>query len=88
MKKIIFTLISSLAFFGSCATNIKTEKMLISAKKVDCVGVAPMKCMLVKNDKNSEWSYFYQNIEGFNYQEGNEYELIVEKIPVQESSYI
>ena len=44
----------------------------------DCVGVSPQKCMVV----NSE--LFYDQIQGFEYQEGTEYKITVRQIPVAE----
>lgn len=54
-----------------------TKTLLVDAKLYDCVGVAPMKCMRVKELPAGEWTLFYQNIEGFDYQSGTEYTLKV-----------
>jgi heat shock protein HslJ len=50
---------------------------------VDCVGVGPQKCMLVKENPEDEYTMFYDQIEGFDYEAGYEYELriLVETIP-------
>lgn len=57
------------------------KKMVISAETRPCqAGVMQKECMLVKNDKNQkEWSNFYENIEGFKYKEGTEYEIVVKE---------
>lgn len=91
MKNFLFTLAASVAFV-SCTTTNKPQaittlsehgvKMTIASEKRDCVGVGKMECLLVKENNQTEWRYFYNGIEGFNYQPGFEYELIVEKIPV------
>lgn len=54
----------------------------IASKKVDCEGVIPQKCLLVKMGDQKEWENFYDNIEGFVYEEGYEYviEVVEEKI--------
>ena len=44
---------------------------------VDCVGVAPQRCMQVKESPEDEYTLFFGQIEGFEYQEGNEYVLLV-----------
>ncbi|MCB9808963.1 DUF4377 domain-containing protein [Candidatus Nomurabacteria bacterium] len=43
----------------------------IAPNTVDCVGVGPMKCLVVNGE------YFYDHINGFDFVEGNEYEIIV-----------
>lgn len=55
----------------------KTEKMTIASEQGDCVGVAPMKCLLVKKEGQADWEFFYNGIEGFNYVPGYEYVLEV-----------
>jgi len=64
---------------GQCmeTPSVKTMILYIDSKLVDCVGVAPQQCMLVKEDLNSEWEMFYGSIEGFEYQEGTEYKISV-----------
>jgi heat shock protein HslJ len=44
---------------------------------VDCTGVAPQKCMLVREDPKDDWTYFYDQIQGFDYEPGFEYELVI-----------
>jgi heat shock protein HslJ len=57
--------------------------MLIVADHLEnCVGVGPQTCMLVKENPDDEWTYFYDQIEGFEYEEGYIYELLVNEIPV------
>jgi hypothetical protein len=56
----------------------KDEKtMIIAAQTVDCTGVAPMKCLQVKEKQSDSWGNFYSNIEGFTYEPGFEYVLKV-----------
>ena len=57
--------------------------MYIGPELVDCVGVGPQKCMLVKTDADAEYTYFYDQIEGFDYEEGYAYELLVQVDPVE-----
>ena len=44
----------------------------------DCIGVSPQKCMVINNE------LFYDQIQGFEYQEGTEYTITVRQIPVAE----
>lgn len=54
-------------------------RMVIASEKRTAMGVAPIEVLLVKEGDASEWSYFYSNIEGFNYEPGYEYILDVKK---------
>ena len=68
-------------------------KMFVKESKVPCQGVVPMECLQVKYDKEKEWQLFYDHIEGFNFEKGNRYEIMVtrtkrsEPIPADASSY-
>ncbi|MCA9928993.1 MAG: DUF4377 domain-containing protein [Anaerolineales bacterium] len=57
-------------------TESFTEKtVLVGAEKVDCVGVGPQECYLVKENADDEWTYYYDEIIGFTWEPGYEYEL-------------
>ncbi|WP_166922484.1 META domain-containing protein [Flavobacterium poyangense] len=72
----------------------ETLKMTVKENKVPCQGVAPMECLEVKYDNAKEWQLFYDHIEGFNFEKGNRYEIIVIRtkrqgdIPADASSYL
>ncbi|MGH7663928.1 MAG: DUF4377 domain-containing protein [Gemmatimonadaceae bacterium] len=53
--------------------------LYVAPVTVDCVGVAPQRCLLVKEHPNQEWSYFYGTIAGFTYEPGYSYTLWVER---------
>ena len=57
-------------------TNIST--LYVDSKLVDCVGVSPQQCMLVKDNVDAEWEMFYDGIDGFDYQEGTSYQISVD----------
>lgn len=71
----------------------ETLKMLVKENKVPCQGVAPMECLEVKYGNEKDWQFFYDNIEGFNFEKGNRYEILVIRskrqgnIPADVSSY-
>ena len=46
---------------------------------VDCEGEGPQKCMLVKEKPEDDYTLFYDQIEGFEYEKGYEYKLIVKE---------
>lgn len=59
-------------------TSGNDEKtFIIASETADCTGVAPMKCLQVKEKGSEDWQNFYSNIEGFTYQPGFEYTLKV-----------
>jgi len=60
---------------SSEATGTKT--LYVAHHLVDCVGVGPMKCMLVRETPDAEWTNFYSKIEGFDYEPGFDYQLTV-----------
>ncbi|HAC22592.1 MAG TPA: hypothetical protein DCF91_10955 [Porphyromonadaceae bacterium] len=68
---------------SSCSTSKNTQTLLINSEKIDCMGVAPMKCLQVKNlDKaDAEWETMYANIKGFDYEPGYIYKI---KVKVKE----
>lgn len=52
----------------------------INNAQVDCVGVAPQKCMQIKYHTTDDWQYFYDSIAGFEFTSGYYYML---KVAVQ-----
>ena len=59
----------------SCASSddIEILEFVVEPELRDCVGVAPMRCMVVNGE------LFYDAIEGFDYVEGFDYLLKVER---------
>ncbi|MEA3335254.1 MAG: META domain-containing protein [Chloroflexota bacterium] len=55
----------------------ETIVLYVGPTLVDCVGASPQKCMLVKQNPEDDYQYFYDQIEGFDYEEGYEYQLLV-----------
>lgn len=44
---------------------------------VDCEGERPMKCMQIRESESEEWTWFYDQIEGFEHEPGHRYQLRV-----------
>ena len=59
--------------------------LYVGPEKVDCVGVAAQECLLVRDSPDDEYEFFYSQINGFDYEPGYEYELLVQKTPVENS---
>jgi heat shock protein HslJ len=54
------------------------QTLYVGAEQADCIGVAPQKCLLVKEDPNGEYLFFYDTIAGFEWEAGFEYVLRVQ----------
>ncbi|MGA9271361.1 MAG: DUF4377 domain-containing protein [Lutimonas sp.] len=64
----------------SCS-SVQSEEIrtiFIADHLADCTGVAEQKCMLIKESPDEDWTYFYDGISGFDYEEGYSYELRVQ----------
>ena len=64
---------------GKAGAPLETiERMIyIAPNQVDCIGVTPQKCMLVRENPEDNWKLFYDTIEDFEYEEGYLYKLRV-----------
>lgn len=79
MKVFFMILILSLST-NSCeesADNQITKTLYVAHYLTDCTGVGPQKCMLIKENIEDDFSYFYDNIAGFDFEEGFNYTLKV-----------
>ena len=54
----------------------------VAPRTVACTGEAPQRCLLVRTEPGAEWTYFYDPIQGFAYEEGYRYRIEVERQPV------
>ena len=79
MKKIGLLLVACIAILASCSTTKDTEQITVASEKRMAMGVAPMEVLQVKEGNAREWTFFYSDIEGFNFEEGYEYVLEVKK---------
>ncbi|MGK7958527.1 MAG: META domain-containing protein [Crocosphaera sp.] len=63
--------------FKNMSDNSKAveKTVYISPETVDCIGVTPQKCLQIKENLEDNWTFFYGNIEGFDYEPGYFYEL-------------
>lgn len=83
MKKLSLLLIGMITLFSACETK-DTVKMTVASEKRMAMGAAPMEVLLVKEGDAQEWSFFYSNIEGFNFEPGYEYVLEVKKENIEQ----
>lgn len=89
-------LLSILLLIVSCTQQEADNEFTywVNSYTVDCVGVAPMRCMLIQKGETlvaGEWQNFYSQIEGFDFQAGYIYKIKVleeklENVPADASS--
>lgn len=68
-------MILSMLLFVAVNSCNKTQHIYVADHLVDCQAPGKQKCMLLKGKIVDNWSTFYGDIEGFNYEEGYEYLL-------------
>lgn len=64
--------------FTAQAQSTTVEEWFVADKQVDCTGVAPQKCLVVRKTDTPDWKYFYSPIKGFKFQDG-----VTQKIQVR-----
>lgn len=77
MKKALVVL--SLFFLGSFVHAQTIKKITIQEQTIPCTGVAPMECMQIQYENQTDWTLFYSSIEGFTYEPGYRYELLIQE---------
>lgn len=71
-------------FPGSLAEAQEIKSIWVAHRRVDCIGVAPQKCYLIKSHQYEDWRFWYSEIEGFEFEEGYAYELLVREVRVED----
>lgn len=56
-----------------------TKFIYVASETKPCVGVAPMNCLQIREEKDGPWRLFYGNIVGFERQPGIEYRLRIKE---------
>jgi hypothetical protein len=67
-------------------TDPEVLTLFVAPQLVDCVGIGPQTCMLVKESPDTDWTYFYDGIDGFDFEPGFYYELRVLRHRVENPS--
>lgn len=71
---------------SSCSTQSNELIYHVNSHTVDCSGVAPMKCMLIQKGEefnDEQWQNFYSKIDGFTFEAGYLYKLLVREEKVE-----
>lgn len=78
MKKYAF--LFALLLIGSLGFAQK-KTLYVADRRSSCIESATMECLLIKDSKKGAWQSYSSSINGFDYQEGFEYQLLVEVEP-------
>jgi hypothetical protein len=70
-------LLAAMIAVASCADP--RSILYVGPERVECTGVGPQLCLLVKERPDADWEYFYEGLEGFAYEPGYTYKLLVRK---------
>jgi hypothetical protein len=62
---------------GGSAPHAKGKTLFIKEAYADCEGEGPMKCLQVREKESDPWTLHYSGIDGFKYEEGYKYEIVV-----------
>ena len=73
MNKVMLLLLLPI-FLSSCGTN---KIIYVADTLADCEGVTSQKCFQIKEAMEEDWTLFYDDIEGFNYEVGFAYKIEV-----------
>lgn len=72
--------------YTACNDSTGPERELltlqVAAQTVSCQGEAVQQCYLVRQKSSEEWGNFYAPIEGFEYEPGYEYTILVLRMPL------
>ncbi len=83
MRHLLFLL--GTIFFLSCSAGDKNQDQhvyWVNSTKVSCVGLAPTKCLQIQKSETldpSAWEAFHAPIQGFDYQTGYIYKIVVKE---------
>jgi len=69
--------LSVLPFIEPPVLGEETKTIWVAHRRVDCIGVKPQKCYLIKSTQYEDWRFWYGEIEGFDFEEGYAYEIQV-----------
>lgn len=68
-----------MAAASEASALVPTEFTLyVAPQQVDCMGESPMKCLLVSREENGNYFPLYQGIQGFTFEDGYQYKLLVQ----------
>ncbi|MCY3743322.1 MAG: DUF4377 domain-containing protein [Candidatus Poribacteria bacterium] len=69
-KPIIPITVIFLVLTIGCGWDEHIETIIIGPYKVDCVGAFEQECYLEFNEERQRWEFFYEGIQGFDFEPG------------------
>lgn len=66
-------------------TEAETLTLWVAPYWTDCVGIPDRKCLLVSSDPAEEWEYLFDGIDGFAFEPGFTWKLMVRRFPLPDS---
>ena len=78
-----FLVVFAIVVFSFSCSNSSKKIVYIGDAKVDCEGEASQKCLQIKEEGQTDWTYFYDHIEGFDYEAGFFYKLKVKVTKIE-----
>lgn len=94
LRSIYAKLMLSLVLILGISMTSKADliRLVVKEDLASCTGVAPMTCMQVKYKTSKSWELFYGGINGFKYQPGYRYVILVDRtkrknVPADASAY-
>ncbi|MGH7461412.1 MAG: DUF4377 domain-containing protein [Longimicrobiales bacterium] len=68
------TALSACSVFGP---DEETVTLYVAPQRAECTGLFLQMCLLVKERPDQSWQYFYDSIQGFEFEAGHTYKLLV-----------
>lgn len=80
----LLQVILGILILSSCSMfrhHTNTQTMWVNSFKKECVGVGPQQCLMIQHGDSlsNDWQFFYDRIQGFEYEPGFIYQLEVKK---------
>ena len=69
-KHLLSIILIFLFFTVGCGWDEHIETLIIGPYKVDCVGAFEQECYLEFNEERQRWEFFYEGIQGFEFEPG------------------
>lgn len=87
MARFTISLLAATFLVAGCAPSTGPEEEIlmfeVASERVECVGEMQQLCLQVREPGETEWELFYDEIEGFTWEEGFRYTLEVARRTVE-----
>jgi hypothetical protein len=78
-RRIGSALLAGVIALALAACGDENLVLQVAPERVDCVGVGPRMCLLVRESHQADWQYFYDDIAGFDFESGYSWTLLVSR---------